>query len=304
MSGPLRVALAGTGEGTPELLRRLGAEPRLSVAAVIDGERAGTPAGEAFPGCGLPETLRISGRAPDEEFDVVFLAGPAAQEAEAARSARLTVNLVPGSSEGVPAHPEFAAAELPGARHIAAVDAITAAALLALAPLYRAGLPARRDVIIDVRTGTDSVPVLHPAAGRIAALLGFGAGIHLSTAPACKAAPAALELSAHLFITDGTSGLDVSAAYRSAWDGEAHVSVLPWRSAPPRLPDPAAVSGTPRSELAFRLDPDTGRLVVLVTADCSAATAADRAVRAACRALGLQEGTLAGPGGQERGNGR
>lgn len=153
-------------------------------------------------------------------------------------------------------------------RHTAA---IAEAALLALRPLLRAGVPARADVFIvavraapelsagSVRTASAAG---HPAAGLIAAALGGGPRLHLTVLE--RAAQTGLFLNLQLFMADGTSDRDVGAALRNAYADEPSVTLYPPKGDLTLSPDPLALPDGCSCGIGWALDPQSSRLVLSV----------------------------------------
>lgn len=149
--------------------------------------------------------------------------------------------------------------------------AIATGALLALRPLFRAGVPARSDVFIvavcaaagrpagSVRT---SAATGHPAARLIAGALGGAPRLHLSVLE--HAAPRGLLLSLQLFMADGTSDRDVGAALRDAYAEVKAIRLYPPKGALTVSPDPLDHVDSDSCGIGWELDAESSRLVLSV----------------------------------------
>lgn len=203
------------------------------------------------------------------------------------------------------ARPQGAA--LPGARRIAGAGCIATASILALLPLVRAGVLARREVVIDAKVGssaaghTPTAASHHPirsGALRTYAPVGHrhgpeieqafpGLRVHL-TATATERVRGIL-VTVHGFIHDGSSERDVRAALEDFADREPFVRFVSARRGVHRVPDPRVLDGTNWCDLGFALDPDSGRVVVMAAIDNLVKGTAGHALQALNVALGFEE---------------
>jgi len=178
MTRTLHVAIVGaSGYAGAELIRLLAGHPQVEIDALYARDRDGTLLADEFPHL-APLGLRLVDGQPEPGIDVAFLALPSGASAE------LAVRLADGGTTVIDIgsdlrlrdpgaystwydleHPapaaladavygltELARDRLPGARLIANPGCYPTAALLALAPLARAGL-LRGDVIVDAKSG-------------------------------------------------------------------------------------------------------------------------------------------------------
>jgi N-acetyl-gamma-glutamyl-phosphate reductase len=178
MTARLRVSVVGaTGYAGAELVRLLVGHPDVEIASLHARERAGRPLADEFPHL-APLGLTLEDGEPDPGIDVAFLALPAGHSAE------LAVRLASGGTtvidigadlrlrdphayptwygfehptpdalaDAVYGIPELVRDRLPGARLIANPGCYPTAALLALAPLAKAGV-IEGEVIVDAKSG-------------------------------------------------------------------------------------------------------------------------------------------------------
>jgi LysW-gamma-L-alpha-aminoadipyl-6-phosphate/LysW-L-glutamyl-5-phosphate reductase len=204
--------------------------------------------------------------------------------------------------------PELFRARLRGAERIAGAGCIATAATLALAPLLRAGLLARRDVVVEAKIGSSAAgnePTLaghhpersgvvrtysatrHRHTGEIEASLGGGVAVHL-TATAVERVRGVL-VTAHAFVPDGTSERDVQEALRDAYGEEPFVRIVAARRGIHRVPDPKVLDGTNWCDVGFELDPETGRVVMMAAIDNLVKGTAGHALQALNVAMGWDE---------------
>jgi N-acetyl-gamma-glutamyl-phosphate/LysW-gamma-L-alpha-aminoadipyl-6-phosphate reductase len=186
----------------------------------------------------------------------------------------------------VPAIPELTRARLQGASRIAGAGCIATAAILALTPLIRSGLSTRSDVIVEAKIGSSAAgnaprsaghhpersgvirtysAVGHRHTAEIEQALGGGSRIHL-TATAVERIRGIL-VTAHVFLPDGTSELDVRAAFRDSYEDEPFIRLIDGRRGIHRVPDPKVLDGSNWCDIGFALDHDSGRLVVMAALD-------------------------------------
>jgi N-acetyl-gamma-glutamyl-phosphate/LysW-gamma-L-alpha-aminoadipyl-6-phosphate reductase len=182
--------------------------------------------------------------------------------------------------------PEIVGDALIGADRIAGAGCIATAANLALFPLLAASLPARGDIVVEAKIGSSAAgnratpaghhpersgavrtyaPVGHRHTAELEQLQPGNFRFHL-TATAIERVRGIL-VTAHVFIPDGTSELDVSAIYREAYGDAPFVRMVAARRGVHRVPDPKILDGSNWCDLGFALDPDSGRLVVMAAID-------------------------------------
>jgi len=335
VSDRLRVAIVGaSGYAGGEFLRLALGHPHLEVVQVTSERNAGLAVPLVHPNLRSVTRLRFSPLADLAEADLVvaglphgLLAGriddvlacaPRVLDLSAdfrLRDAAAYERHYDGPhprpellSGFVYAMPELHRTALRSATRLAGAGCIATAATLALLPLVRAGLLARRDVIVEAKIGSSAAgnePTLaghHPErAGvvrtyqatrhrhtpEIEANLGGGVQVHL-TATAVERVRGIL-VTAHAFLPDGTSERDVQEALRATFGDEPFVRIVAARRGIHRVPDPKVLDGTNWCDIGFDLDPDTGRVVMMAAIDNLVKGTAGHALQALNLAMGWDE---------------
>jgi N-acetyl-gamma-glutamyl-phosphate/LysW-gamma-L-alpha-aminoadipyl-6-phosphate reductase len=199
--------------------------------------------------------------------------------------------------------PELHRPQLAGARYVSGVGCNATATILALWPLFQAGLAdPGRDVIVEVKVGSSeggaaAGPASHHPE-RSGAVRSFAPTGHRHTAEVQQALAAlgpvpplhltvtAVELvrgvlaTAHVFLRDRTlTEKDIWAAYRAAYQHEPFVRIVKERLGIYRYPEPKILAGSNYADVGFELDPATGRVVALCAIDNLMKGAAGSAVQ-------------------------
>lgn len=196
---------------------------------------------------------------------------------------------------------------LPGAARIAGAGCIATAAVLALLPLVRGGLLARREVVLEAKVGSSAAGRRPTEAGhhplRAGVVRTYAPVGHRHTAELHQAFPglaahltaSAVErvrgvmVTAHAWLHDGSAEGDVRAALEDAYADEPFVRIVAARRGPHRVPDPRVLDGSNWCDLGFALDRDTGRLVVMSAIDNLVKGTAGHALQALNLACGWDE---------------
>ncbi len=321
--------VGGSGYLGAELLRLLAGHPDIEVAVAQAESSAGDLVAHAYPG--------LASAYPDMRFgaidpqalggcDVVFVAVPSGRSqavvAEATRVAGCVVDLGadfrlkdPDAypawygfvhscpellAEAVYGLPELDRGPLHGARLVAAPGCYVTAAVLALAPLLRAGVVAPHPVVVDAASGTSGAGKAPTAATHHASVnesfVAYKLAGHRHTPEMEQATGATILFTPHLApMTRGilatcyahavgpSSTEDVLGVLREAYAGEPFVKVV---EDPPATRD---TYGTNVARLTARHDPRTGLTVVLAALDNLTKGGAGQAIQAANLALGLDE---------------
>jgi N-acetyl-gamma-glutamyl-phosphate/LysW-gamma-L-alpha-aminoadipyl-6-phosphate reductase len=339
MSERRTVAIVGaSGYAGGEFLRLALAHPHLEVTQVTSERHAGSPVGLVHPNLRGVTRLRFRPLADLEDADVVVAALPHGMLAGRidALLARATEALVDLSADfrlrdpeafartyGQPhprpelldgfvyANPELdrtrAIPELPGARRLAACGCVATATILALLPLVRGGLLARRDVIVEAKVGSSAAghepgPASHhpERAGVVRTYAPVG---HRHEAEVRQAFPGiaphltatavervrGIQVTAHAWLHDGSSERDVQAALADAYADEPFVRVVAARKGIHRVPDPKVLDGSNWCDVGFALDRDSGRLVMMAAIDNLVKGTAGHALQALNVAMGWDE---------------
>ena len=202
---------------------------------------------------------------------------------------------------------ELTREDLPGADLIASGGCNATATLLALHPLYEAGLVGdETDAVVDVKVGSSEggagggaasshpersgvvrpyAPTGHRHEAEIEAFLGTGVNFTVHAVDMIRGASA----TCHLLCEDLPGKGDVWKALRGAYAEEPFVEFVAGGSGVYRYPEPKSVAGTNTAELGFELDEDNDRLVVFSAIDNMMKGSAGQAVHAANVALGIEE---------------
>ncbi len=201
---------------------------------------------------------------------------------------------------------ELTRESLPGADLIASGGCNATATLLALHPLYEAGLLDGAEVVVDVKVGSSEggagggaasshpersgvvrpyAPTGHRHEAEIEAFLGTGVNFTVHAVDMIRGAAA----TCHLLCEDLPGKGDVWTALRDAYGEEPFVEFVAGGSGVYRYPEPKSVAGTNTAELGFERDPDNDRLVIFSAIDNMMKGSAGQAVHAANVALGIEE---------------
>jgi N-acetyl-gamma-glutamyl-phosphate/LysW-gamma-L-alpha-aminoadipyl-6-phosphate reductase len=309
--------LGAAGYTGGELLRLVHAHPELELVQAISRRHAGRPVAEVHP------NLHHLGLIfhPSQELDrvdIAFLAvsaGAAAEvEAGVGERAGTIVDLSPDfragalSASGRPYRaglPELFADELAGATRISVPGCMATAAVLALAPVQRAGLVAG-DVVVDARTGSsgsgaEPVPASHhaerghafrvyrPAGHRheaeIAALAGVRARMTVTAVPAVRG----VQVICHVTPPRPVTRQEVLRVLQRAYRDRPFVRVVARGRGVHRLPDPQFLSGSNFVDIGCAVDEDGQRIVLVAALDNLVKGAAGGGVQSLNVASGLPE---------------
>jgi N-acetyl-gamma-glutamyl-phosphate reductase len=329
--------LGASGYAGAELLRLLARHPQLEAGWASGETAAGQAVAERYPGlaaaypslgfCTLDEGL-------DKGADVLFMALPHGRSAtlagRAAAAAGLVVDLAAdfrlrdpaawpawyGMEHPAPSQlggwpyglPELHRAELAGASRIAVPGCYPTAALLALAPLLRAGLVEPDGIVVDAKSGVSgagrslSDPYLYSQADENVSPYAVGGHRHTPEIEqelgALAGRPVAVQFVPHLVpmtrgilatcyarLATGATSEDSRSCYQASYGHEPFVDVL----APGRWPRTRAVATTNRVHVAVATDRRTGRAVAAAAIDNLVKGAAGQAIQCANVALGLAE---------------
>lgn len=208
------------------------------------------------------------------------------------------------------AMPELHRDALMGARRLAGAGCLATASTLAVLPFLKTPILAKGDVILEGKIGSSAAGAQpsrsghHPersgtvrtyqATGHrhepeIANNLNGRITPHL-TATAVERVRG-IQVTAHMFVQDGTSEQDVLEALRNAYEDEPFVRLVLARRGIHRVPDPAVLDGTNFLDIGFDLDRDSGRLVVMTAIDNLVKGTAGHALQALNVAQGWPETT-------------
>ncbi len=327
--------LGGSGYGGGELLRILIGHPEVAVTGVSSRRYAGKPIARAHPNLRGASDLRFC--PPDDlpESDLLILALPhgeaSSQWPRLSSRAERFIDLSADFRLSDPAlyerhygpHPRpellstfaYGLAELNreairDARYVATGGCNATVSILALLPLFEAGIVELDRTVIDVKVGSSEggtesnegshhpvrsgvvrpyKPTGHRHAAEIeSALQTWGsARVHLSVS-AIDMVRGASALS-HVFLSQRVTSKDIWRIFRDRYASEPFIRLVSERSGPYRLPEPKLLSGTNFCDIGFELDRASERLVVVSAIDNLVKGSAGQAVQAMNIMMGWDE---------------
>jgi N-acetyl-gamma-glutamyl-phosphate/LysW-gamma-L-alpha-aminoadipyl-6-phosphate reductase len=326
----LRVAIVGgSGYTGGELARLLLFHPYVELTQVASSSHAGQYLHSVHPNLRKLSTLRLCH--PDDltSCDIVFLCLPHGVSSETIeryrgiaprvidlsadfrlRSASLYEQWYGAPhpapqllSETVYGLPELHRAELPEASLVSGTGCMATAAILGLAPLYRAGLVNRSlPLVVDAKVGSSAAGAM-PGAGshhpdRSGAVRSFQPTGHRHTAEIIQElvtgeqnhsiafSATAVELvrgvliTAHVFVNEGIDERALWRLYREAYQREPFIRLVKERNGVYRYPEPKILAGSNYCDIGFELDAERQRVVVIAALDNLMKGAAGNAVQA------------------------
>ncbi len=323
--------VGGSGFTGGELLRLLADHPTFGITQATSRSYAGRSVGTVHPNL-RDLDLRFSDPGELDSVDVLFAATPHGVSMGRIDEFRDAADVVVDLSadfrlsdptaydeyydghdrpelleESVYGLVELTREELPGADLIASGGCNATATLLALHPLYEAGVvDDAADAVIDVKVGSSEggagggaasshpersgvvrpyAPTGHRHEAEIEAFLGTGVNFTVHAVDMIRGASA----TCHLLCEDLPGKGDVWTALRGAYADEPFVEFVAGGSGVYRYPEPKSVAGTNDVEIGFELDPKNDRLVLFSAIDNMMKGSAGQAVHAANVALGLEE---------------
>lgn len=326
--------MGASGYAGGEFLRLALGHPQLEVTQVTSERHAGVPVAMVHPNLRGATRLKFTRLEELGEADLIVSALPhEASSQHVDVFTRLAPRLIDLSADfrledpetyaryyGAPhprpellgsfvyANPELHREALRGASRISGAGCLATAAILALYPLVKSGVPARGDIIIEGKIGSSAAgatpsaashhpermgvvrtyaPVGHRHEAEIRQELPGDFPIHL-TATAVERVRGIL-VTAHLFVPDGTSDRDVLGAYRESYDEEPFIRLVTARRGIHRVPDPKILDGTNFCDIGFALDNDTNRVVVMAALDNLVKGTAGHALQALNISMGWDE---------------
>ena len=203
--------------------------------------------------------------------------------------------------------PELHREEMKGARRISGAGCNATVTILALHPLYRAGVV--ESSVIEVKAGSSQggntvsegshhpersgavrsyKPTAHRHLGEIQQALGAD-NIHFS-ATSIEMVRGILA-TCHVFLNQALEEKDIWKLYRSAYGDEPFIRIVKESTGIHRYPEPKLLAGSNYCDIGFERDPHTNRLVVMSAIDNLMKGAAGQAVQAFNIANGFDETT-------------
>ncbi len=203
--------------------------------------------------------------------------------------------------------PELTREAMKGAKRISGAGCNATATILALNPLYQAGVV--ESSVVEVKAGSSQggnavnegshhpersgavrsyKPTAHRHLGEIQQALGAD-NIHFS-ATSIEMVRGILATS-HVFLNKDLEEKDIWKIYRSAYGNEPFIRIVKERSGIHRYPEPKLLAGSNYCDIGFERDPHSNRLVVISAIDNLMKGAAGQAVQAFNIAKGFDETT-------------
>jgi len=344
----LRVSIVGgSGYTGGELARLLLFHPHVELTQVASGSKAGQYLHSAHPNLRKITSIRFCH--PDDltSCDVLFLCLPHGVSSEAIehyrslaprvidlagdfrlRSAELyedwygeTHNAPQLLQEAVYGMPELHRAELPEATLVSGTGCMATAAILGLAPLYRAGVvDTAIPLVVDAKVGSSAAGAA-PGAGshhpdRSGAVRSFQPTGHRHTAELLQElglasgkepgeqldqiiafSATAVELvrgvlvTAHVFVKELLDERALWRIYREAYGHEPFIRLVKERSGVYRYPEPKILAGSNYCDIGFEYEPEQQRVVVISALDNLMKGAAGNAVQSFNAMCGWDETT-------------
>jgi N-acetyl-gamma-glutamyl-phosphate/LysW-gamma-L-alpha-aminoadipyl-6-phosphate reductase len=202
--------------------------------------------------------------------------------------------------------PELHRAELADATFVSGTGCMATAAILGLAPLYRAGLVnSAIPLVVDAKVGSSAAgaragagshhpdrsgavrsfqPTGHRHTAELIQELGRVAGGELRQDIAFSATAVELVrgvlVTAHAFLHEQVDERTLWRLYREAYAHEPFIRLVKERSGVYRYPEPKILAGSNYCDIGFELDARQGRVVVMAALDNLMKGAAGNAVQA------------------------
>ena len=330
----LRVSIVGaSGYSGGELLRILLFHPEVELQQVTSERYAGKPVSTVHPNLRKISKLKFVPITELESCDVLFLGLPHGQvmnrleEFEALADCLVDLSAdfrirdaqafeiwygkphtCPGRlADFIYGIPELHRNQLKGAKRIAGAGCNATATILALHPLYQAGVV--ESAVVEVKAGSSQggntvnegshhpersgavrsyKPTGHRHLGEIRQELEAD-NIHFS-ATSIEMVRGILA-TCHVFLNKTLEEKDIWKIYRSAYGEEPFIRMVKERSGIHRYPDPKLLAGSNYCDVGFERDPHSNRLVVISALDNLMKGAAGQAVQAFNIARGFDETT-------------
>jgi N-acetyl-gamma-glutamyl-phosphate/LysW-gamma-L-alpha-aminoadipyl-6-phosphate reductase len=333
MSG-LRVSIVGgSGYTGGELTRLLLFHPQVELAQVVSASHAGQYVQSAHPNLRRVTTLRFAH--PDDltSCDVLLLClphGVSSGEIERYRGiAPRVIDLSAdfrlrspgmyerwyGAAHGAPhllgeavyGLPELRREELPGASLVSGTGCMATAAILGLAPLYRAGLVNEAiPLVVEAKVGSSAAgaapgvsshhpdrsgavrsfqPTGHRHTAELIQELGRASGAgelrqHVAFSATAVELVRGVLITAHVFVNEAIDERRLWRIYREAYQREPFIRLVKERGGVYRYPEPKILAGSNFCDIGFEYDPEQGRVVVMAALDNLMKGAAGNAVQA------------------------
>jgi [amino group carrier protein]-6-phospho-L-2-aminoadipate/5-phospho-L-glutamate reductase len=330
----MRVSIVGgSGYTGGELLRLLLKHPEVEIAQVTSESHVGEYVYQTHPNLRAQTTLQYTARDQLQPCDVLLLALPhGVAQKNIEHYASLAPRLVDLSadfrlrevetyrkwygehadaswlSKFVYGLPELHRAEMRNACYISGVGCNATCSILALLPLWRAGLiDEAKPIVVDVKVGSSEggnspnpgshhperasvirtyAPTRHRHTAEVEQELKLH-NVHMTitSVDLVRGALAA----AHVFLKDKLAEKDLWKAYRAAFRDEPFVRIVKDKSGIYRYPEPKILAGSNYADVGFELDADGPRVVSLCAIDNLMKGAAGSAVQSMNVMCGFDE---------------
>lgn len=328
----LRVAIVGgSGYTAGELLRILLFHPQVEIVQVASGSHAGQFIHSTHPNLRGVSNLRYC--RPDDltTCDLLFLCLPHGRSAEnieryrslAPRVIDLSADFRLRSpelyrrwygvehptpdllSEAVYGLPELHREQLSAASLVSGTGCMATAAILGLAPLYRAGVVNQEmPLVVEAKIGSSAAgatpgasshhpdrsgavrsfqPTGHRHSAELLQELSLTSGSTLAQVVAFSATAVELVrgilITAHVFVNEPLEEKRLWRIYREAYGREPFVRLVKERQGVYRYPEPKILAGSNYCDVGFEGDAEQGRVVVMAALDNLVKGAAGNAVQ-------------------------
>jgi len=210
--------------------------------------------------------------------------------------------------------PELHREEIKTARLIACAGCEATAAILALAPIVKAGLVEKDKIVVDIKVGSSgggSKPTVsshHPerASGvRPYKVVGHrhiaeveqelnalsSEPITISFTPHAVNIIRGILATIHTFPKQKIENKDLWRAYRGMYGNEPFIRMVKYQKGPYQLPDPKVAVGTNFCDIGFEIDEHANRLILFSAIDNMVKGAAGQGVQCLNILMGLDETT-------------
>ncbi len=199
--------------------------------------------------------------------------------------------------------------EMKTANYVSSAGCNATATILSLYPLFKAGLvDTTQPVIAEAKCGSSEggnkssdashhpersgcvrsyKPTRHRHIAEMIQELGSPVNFSATSIDMVRG----ILLTAHVFVKQGTTEIDVWKAYRAAYGEEPFIRIVKEKQGLYRYPEPKLLAGTNFCDIGFALDEQTNRLVVIGAIDNLMKGAAGQAVHAMNIMCGFDEQT-------------
>ena len=335
----IRTAIIGaSGYSGGELLRILLGHPFVQVTQVTSERLTGRPITLAHPNLRGRTNLRFTSLSSLTQCDLIFLALPHGVTAKqiqrfddvAPRIIDLSADFRlkdPGAYErwyGEPhpcpdrlrdvvyGIPELHRTNIAQSGFVATAGCNATASILALHPVYAAGLAEGGRTVIEVKVGSSEgggiaslashhperagcmrsyKPTGHRHQAEIRQELGLPPHEHIHFSATAVEAVRGLLVTAHVFPSRRLEDIDLWRLYRQAYGKEPFIRLVKTRDGAHRYPEPKLLWGTNYCDIGFEVDVDSGRVVVMAAIDNLVKGSAGQAVQCMNLMCGLPETT-------------